>query len=101
MWNITNRIFQKFGAECVFVFDTNVLLDLYYKKNIYSDFIDILENKIADRIWMPHQVGLEFHNHCFDPIKNKEKEYYEYIGSLKGVKTRIKKDYQKLSENDM
>ena len=40
--------------------DTNVLLDMYrYSAGTRNDFFALFE-KIADRIWIPHQVGLEF-----------------------------------------
>ena len=49
-----------------FIFDTNVLLKLYsYQPNTLSDFFSILK-KLGDKIWIPHQVGLEFQNRRLD-----------------------------------
>lgn len=46
--------------NCIFVFDTNVLLSMYkYKEKTRTAFIDLL-NKIKDRIWIPYHVAYEF-----------------------------------------
>ncbi|WP_224983840.1 PIN-like domain-containing protein [Geomonas agri] len=46
--------------DCRFVFDANVLLNLYnYDKSAKNDFLHLLRS-IAERTWIPHQVALEF-----------------------------------------
>ena len=61
-----------------FIFDTNVLLKLYsYQPNTLSDFFSILK-KLGDKIWIPHQVGLEFQNRRLD-IKAKEKQKFSEL----------------------
>lgn len=61
-----------------FIFDTNVLLKLYsYQTNTLNDFFYILE-KLGDKIWIPHQVGLEFQNRRLD-IKAKEKQKFSEL----------------------
>jgi hypothetical protein len=43
------------------VFDTNVLLNLYrFGPNARSELFSAFE-RVGDRVWLPHQVGLEFH----------------------------------------
>ena len=45
---------------CLFVLDTNVLLDLYrYSSSTRDQLIDLLKS-VEDRIWLPHQVAKEF-----------------------------------------
>lgn len=52
-----------------FVFDTNVLLNLYsYPESVREIFISVLE-KICDRSWIPYHVALEFHRNRFARIK--------------------------------
>jgi hypothetical protein len=52
--------FTKLWNEAIFVFDTNVLLNIYrYSSVAQSDFFNILE-KLQGRIWIPHQVALEY-----------------------------------------
>lgn len=63
--------------NCIFVFDTNVLLDLYrYSKKTSDEFLKIL-NKIykEKRLWIPHQVGLEFHKRRMTLISDLKKSY--------------------------
>ena len=50
---------QKF-KECVFCFDTNVLLNLYrYTSESRDNLIKTIQ-VVKDRVWLPHQVGVEF-----------------------------------------
>jgi len=56
--------FKKLWAEGIFVFDSNVLLDLYrLPVSARKDLIGIFESdKFKDRIWIGFQVILEFLN---------------------------------------
>lgn len=47
--------------NCTFVFDTSTLLNIYrYTPTTREDFFRLL-SKIQDRIWIPYQVGYEYH----------------------------------------
>lgn len=60
---------EKLWSEGTFVFDTNVLLDLYsYPETVRDVFLSVLR-KISDKIWVPYQVGIEFHRNRFTRIK--------------------------------
>ncbi len=53
--------FSKKFQECVFCFDTNALLNLYrYTPESRDNLIKVLQ-AFKDRVWIPHQVGLEYH----------------------------------------
>ncbi len=69
--------FDKLWEEATFVFDTNVLLDLYrYSPNSRKELLDILEN-LEGRIWIPHQFFLEYHRNkmtIYDKIADEYKE---------------------------
>jgi len=46
--------------ECVFCFDTNILLNLYrYTPESRDNLISVLK-VLKDRVWLPHQVGIEY-----------------------------------------
>lgn len=46
--------------RCLFVFDANVLLDLYrYSDKTSSEFFEIFK-LLADRVWVPNQVAREY-----------------------------------------
>lgn len=49
--------------SAVVVFDTNILLDIYkYERKLRNKWLKIFELlKAEDQLWMPYQVGLEFH----------------------------------------
>ena len=70
--------FEKLWKEAVFVFDTNVLLDLYrYSPNSRKELLDILEG-LQGRIWIPHQFFFEYHKHkvtIYDDIDNEYKTW--------------------------
>jgi hypothetical protein len=57
----TQEQFQKMWQECIFVFDANVLLNIYrYSPDTRDELFDVLEH-LKDRIWIPHQAMLEYH----------------------------------------
>jgi len=59
---------ESFWSEACFVFDTNVLLEPYaLPEQAREEFLVVLE-KIAQRIWIPYQVALEFHRNRFSKI---------------------------------
>jgi hypothetical protein len=52
----TDEEFYKMWQECIFVFDANVLLNLYrYSPDTRDELLDVLE-RLKDRIWIPHQA---------------------------------------------
>lgn len=71
----SNREKQELWDNCVFVFDTNTLLNLYrYSSNTRNILINALEY-LKDRIWMPYHVAYEFmKNRC--EVIYETNEYY-------------------------
>jgi hypothetical protein len=68
----TPEEFAQSFKEGVFVFDTNVLLNLYrYTPESTEKVIAILK-KIKDRIWLPHQVGQEYHKGRINELLNQQ-----------------------------
>ena len=62
------------------VFDTNVLLNLYrYKEDARTEFINVIKF-YKERLWIPYQVGLEFHRRR-ENIMRKNAEAYETLGN--------------------
>jgi len=72
--------------KTLFVFDTNVLLNLYsYTEDARDDFFKILD-RISDNIWLPHHVGLEYQRNRLEIIKNEKgifKKLNEDIARIK------------------
>jgi hypothetical protein len=58
--------------EGMVVPDTNVLLHLYrFQKSAREELLGALE-KTGDRLWIPHQVGFEFHRNRLDIMSEQE-----------------------------
>ncbi|WP_279130894.1 PIN-like domain-containing protein [Bilophila wadsworthia] len=86
--------------NCIFVFDTNVLLSMYkYKEKTRTAFIDLL-NKIKDRIWIPYHVAYEFLINKDNTLISIFKNYDECISELHTMVNKIKALSQKNSKNE-
>lgn len=60
---------ENLWKDATFVFDTNVLLNLYsYPESLRDIFLSVLD-KISTRSWIPYHVALEFHRNRFSRIK--------------------------------
>jgi hypothetical protein len=67
------------------VAESNVLLDLYrYSKATCQSWLDLL-GKLGDRLWIPYQVGLEFHRNRLGVIAEGIQPYDEAKADLRQV----------------
>lgn len=83
--------YEKLWAEGLIVFDTNVLLDLYRLPTIArNELLDIFE-KIKDRIWIPHQVGLEFQKRRISVISTERRAIQSALSETTSAVDAIKK----------
>jgi len=57
----TKDEFDAMWKTCLFVLDTNVILDLFRKSRKYREQVLLILEELSDQLWMPHQVGLEYH----------------------------------------
>jgi hypothetical protein len=77
----TEQEFYELWKECIFSFDTNVLLNIYrYSPQTRERLFDILE-KLQERIWVTHQVGYEFHKNRLTVI-SQQSSAYDKIGKI-------------------
>lgn len=96
--------FQSIWKEGTFVFDTNVLLDLYrLPTSSREDLISVLNNEnFKDRIWIGFQVLLEFLNNKIAVISDQKNKFTEvkkilnssiekYDDSFKTLNTELNK----------
>lgn len=69
-------------ANATFVFDTNVLLNLYsYPEIPRKAFFAALE-KVSKNTWIPYHVALEFHRQKFNKIKQSSKKLNDLLKKL-------------------
>lgn len=84
----TEEEYQKLWSEALVVLDANVLLDMYRFPALARDeLISVLES-INDRLWVPHQVGLEFQRNRLTVI-SAERKITE--SALKSVRELVEK----------
>lgn len=74
-YTLTKEEFKVLWDRSTFVFDTNTLLNLYRYDKETRDLLFKVMDFIKDRIWIPHQIALEYHKHMFDEIYNQESAY--------------------------
>ena len=78
----TDEQFAELWQQCIFVLDANVLLNFYrYSPKTGEDLLDILR-RVADRLWLPHQVALEYQENRLDEIAQQEDIYNRVTGIL-------------------
>jgi len=69
--------FEELWNNCEFVFDANVLLNVYrYSLETSDEFFKILK-AVQDRLWLPHQVALEYQRNRFSVIEEQVTKYKE------------------------
>jgi hypothetical protein len=95
--------FQKLWNESHFVFDSNVLLNLYmYSESTLNDYWKVFQ-KIKNRIWIPHQVGFEFHKNRASRIIEQQTHFDKVISALQTTRDSnlddLKTAFSKLREH--
>ena len=94
----TDREKNSLWENAVFVFDTNILLNLYrYSSNTRKSLLDAFES-FKDRIWLPYQVAYEYMNRrCeviyetinrYDRFKEETEKYIKFATDI----LRLNKD---------
>jgi hypothetical protein len=79
----TEEEFRQLWNDCVFAFDANVLLNIYrYSEPTTKQLLDLLQ-RLASRIWMPHEFALEYHRNRLQVIMDQVKNYEEAETTLK------------------
>ena len=59
---------EELWGKSIFVFDTNVLLNLYRYTSTTRETLMAAFEDLKERIWLPHQVAYEFAKNRFDVI---------------------------------
>lgn len=69
--------YEETWKTALFVFDTNVLLNLYrYQERTREELLEMFD-KLADRIWIPHHVALEFQRNRLTVIAAQGRRFSE------------------------
>lgn len=85
------------SPETLFVFDTNVFLNLYgYAKQTRDDFFKIIE-ALSERVWIPYHVGLEYQRRRLDVIKHEKSIFNSIDKNLEKIQNVFKGDFEQLA----
>ncbi len=88
--------YDSLWENAIFIFDANVLLNLYrYKEKTRNELLDIID-KLKDRLWIPHQVGLEFHRNRIAVINDQNKKFSEVKKIIKDHISEIENGFNKI-----
>jgi hypothetical protein len=89
-YRLTDENYKKLWDGCLFVLDTNVLLNIYrYSPKLRKAFIDILTT-ISGRLWIPYQVAFEYYDNKPIVISDEIEKY----NIIKNIISKSKKEIQ-------
>lgn len=88
-YNLTDDEVSDLWKNCVFVLDTNVLLDLYRLSPEVQNVLWEILDKIKERIWIPYQVAEEYHRNILDVIIGQAKKCDDAITDLEKLKNKV------------
>lgn len=81
-------------GKCLFVFDANILLNMYrYSDETRSDFLKILD-KFNERIWIPHRVAEEYLANRLKVISEQQEEYSAAISDVSVLSKKLESPRQ-------
>lgn len=89
-YKLDNSDLTNIWNNCLFVFDTNILLSLYkYSEETRNTFFLILE-EINQRLWLPHQIGYEYNKNRLNKIKEIDNVFDDAINAIQKPVEQIK-----------
>lgn len=74
-YNLSDSEFEQLWNDAIFIFDTNVLLNLYRYQSSTRDSLLSVMDKLKDKIWIPYHVGLEFQRNRLTVIAEQHKKF--------------------------
>ncbi|WP_052480949.1 PIN domain-containing protein [Gilvimarinus agarilyticus] len=92
-YHLDKEEFKSLWESSLFIFDTNVLLNLYrYQSSTRDTLLKVME-KLGERVWIPYHVGLEFQRNRLKVIAEQHKRFSEVRGivskSISGMKNEF------------
>lgn len=81
----TSEDYERLWKEAIIVLDTNVLLNLYrLPTSAREEFFAVLD-LLKDRLWVPHQVALEFQRNRLTVIAAERKSTEDALSSTQSI----------------
>jgi len=92
----TSEEYERLWKEALIVLDTNVLLNLYrLPTSARDEFFSVLD-LLKDRLWIPHQVALEFQRRRLSVIATERKATESALGSAQDLVSELRKKVDSL-----
>lgn len=92
-YGLNSSELDKLWNEGLIVFDTNVLLSLYRRsEGVRNDFISMIKS-LNDRVWIPYQVGCEFHEHRLEEAMRPIEAVRAITGKLQKFENDFEQEY--------
>jgi len=89
--------FEAMWKEAIFVFDANVLLNVYrFSPSASKDLLKIM-NRLKDRIWIPYQFAAEYHRNSHTIMDDIDKAYSDKKGELEKLHKKTVKAIEDFS----
>lgn len=83
-------------SDGLVVLDANVLLSLYRFTKPSRDEVLSLLKKVSDRLWLPHQVALEFHRNRLNVIHDAAQLHGRLRREVDGAKSKLQNAFNTL-----
>ena len=80
---------KEIWANGVFVFDANTLLNMYRYSDTTRDALFSQFERIKERVWLPHQAGVEFFRNRISVIADQKKTYDDMKRELTSIKRQF------------
>lgn len=87
----SNAEYERLWKEATIVLDTNVLLNLYRLPTTARDELFKVLELLEDRLWIPHQVGLEFQRRRLTVIAAERKSIEDALESASELVAGLKR----------
>lgn len=76
--SLSPEVLKNLWEKALFVFDTNILLNLYrYSDETSKKFLETIIG-LKPRVWLPFQVGIEYHKNRLIVISEQKKHYEDF-----------------------
>ena len=92
----TENDFLELWKNATFIFDTNVLLNLYRYQSTTKDQLLEVMGTLSERIWIPHHVGLEFQRNRLVVIAQQQDKYEDVKNIISNSVQEIENKFEAL-----
>ncbi len=97
----TDEEFSELWKTCIFALDANVLLSFYRYSDKTSDELIGILNQIGDRLWVPHQAGLEYQENRLNVIQEQIDAYKKIRNLLKDAENSLREGFNLFAKHPL